>query len=208
MAHLTPAETERIIQAHLETTGATAPSLMSAWRAMVFQMLERLELGEYRADCISLARDIVHLWGSMQPAHTYPPDHQFMFPTAEEVEKVRGLFIELNRLGMDVLGVLTALPPRTEDEYARDLEYVNEIANYVRACLSRLKDLEAQSGGALVVSVTAGELVAVLNRCMTLLSVVLGPEHTAAFKTQYDACIVTWDQAIQLMQAKTDGPLN
>ena len=204
MAHLTPSETDRIIQVCLETTGATALSLMAAWRAMVFQMLERIELGRHRPDVIELARDIVALWGAVQPAHTYPPDHQFLYP-AGEVEQVRNLFIELNRLGMAVLLSHPELPPRPQQECDQALERLNEIALYVRNRLAQLDDLEAKSGGPAVIYITAGELVAVLNRCMTLLSIVLGPEHTQTFKTQYDACIVSWDQAIRLMQVATPG---
>src|SRR4030042_4215955 len=146
MAHLTPSETDRIIQVCLATTGAAALSLMAAWRAMVFQMLERIELGRHRPDVIELAREIVALWGAVQPAHTYPPDHQFLYP-AGEVEQVRNLFIELNRLGLAVLLSHPELPPRPQQECDQALERLNEIALYVRNRLPPPARSGAEGGG-------------------------------------------------------------
>lgn len=204
MVLLTEAEADSIIQAHLEVTGATSQSLMAVWRSLVFVALERIDLGSYRRDIIDLARDIVALWGTVQPAYTYESDHQFPFPGSEELN-LRSLYQELNQQAMRVLLAAPELPPRDETEYARDLSAINEIALLVRNQLGEMDRLRLHADDTTYLTCTAGALMTVAGCCHTLLAIMLGAQFAAQFRQQYEQCVKAWMHAVVLMRPTPAG---
>lgn len=207
MEDLTPADVDRIVQAQIRVSGATGDALVASWRTFVFGIVERIALGPYRPAVVARIRDIVQLWSLVVPALTHPAEHRFDFP-AGEVNRVRGLFQWLNTLAMDVLLSAPDLPPRTETEGEAYVEHLNEVALYVRSALGRLDALVREHGPNVSVYVTAREFGAVSDRCMTLVAIVLGPVHTASFKTQYDPCHRAWLEATRMLRVNPGAKPN
>jgi hypothetical protein len=189
MAHLTPAETERIIQVCIQEQGPTPQAVMAGWRAMVSVMLERLDLGRHRARIIPLVCEVIELWAAVQLAYTWPKEHRFVYE-GDEMEPARNLFLGLNNVAMDIVLALSELPPRSDEDSAWALGTLDAIADYVRTCVQQL-DAFAGEGAFYI---TAAEMRNVAGRCMNLVAVILGPVHIDSFQEQYNACIGTWSQ--------------
>ncbi len=187
MERLTPEETERMIRACIETDGPTPQAVMAGWRAMVFQILDRLDLGEYRPTVVPLTCGVVELWSAVQLAYTWPRDHMFTY-TADEMENVKNLFRQLNDVGLSIAVALPSLPPRQRSDADWALRVLDDVGNYVRACMTTLEGIT----GCGMFALGAGEMIKVAGRCMNLIGVILGPVHIASFQDQYNECIQTW----------------
>lgn len=206
MTNLTPDEADRMIRASVEVAGLTTDSLMDVWRAIVFGILERLDLGAYRPAVIGIAGDIVDLWGAVQPAMTHPPDGKFVYKPSE-VHVLSDTFDELGRVAEIVRFGYQNLPPRSQAEHERAMELLKEIREHAKGGVEILRAMQAQNRKHSDIFITARELCMVGDRCQTLLEVTLGPVHVTAFKEAYDACIPGWFHAARMMQAN-DSTLN
>lgn len=191
-------DADRIVRANFDVSGPTPDALMAAWRGMVYAMLERLELGEYRRDVIMLARDIVQLWSFVLPASTYEHDHQFSFPDARALGLI-GFFEELHRLAMAVLLAAPELPPRDERERALDVESIRHIAEFAHAKRDAFQRM-MRSSDCSYVRCAASALETSAACCNILIRVILGSALASEFQRQYDDCISAWTLAIPLVQ--------
>jgi hypothetical protein len=208
VALLTEREADRIIEAHFEITGMPSSlALVNAWQSMVFQMLERLELDEWRREVVRLARQVVALWRAVHPASTWPAEHQFLF-TEQEVPQLQEVFTELNRLALLVLLATPDLPPRSMEERERDVEAIKQIAHYCRAQMERITAAQQENDGSAMLYCTAATFGTVADRCMTLMAVTLGSGYTSLFKEQYDRCIGSWYHAAKLLQTAVSPTLH
>ena len=198
MALLTVEEADSIVRANFEVSGPTSDALMAAWRGMVFAMLERLDLGEYRRDVIMLARDIVKLWGFVQPACTYDHATPFTYPDVQASQLIV-FFDELHRLAMATLLATPELPPRDEAERRRDIDSINEITLFARRRRDETDRL-ARSDESSYVQSSAAELTTAAGCCRTLVVIALGATLAKEFQQQYDECISAWTLAVPLVQ--------
>jgi hypothetical protein len=200
MALLTAEEADRIVRANFEVSGATSDALMAAWRGMVFAMLERLDLGEYRRDVIMLLRDVVNLWGFVQPARTYDQATPFAYPDVQASQLIV-FFDELHRLAMATLLATPELPPRDEAERRRDIDAINEITLFARRRREETEHL-ARTDDASYIQSSAAELTTAAGCCQTLVSIALGAGLAKDFRRQYDECISAWTLAIPLIEGE------
>lgn len=198
MPELTANEADRIIQAHIEVSGATSDTMVSAWQAIVYAIVERLDLGAYRPACVRLLRDVIFLWSKLQPSLTEDGDYKYVY-LAHEVDQVRSTLLELNRLAVAVLMAYPDLPQRSAEESERTVLRINEIALFVRSRLETFEAVLARGGSTAGITVTAREFGGMIDRCQVLIAVILGPEYSERFRAQYDACVPSWFQVVGLL---------
>ena len=201
MAHLTPDEAQRIIRACTDVSGLTSRTLLAGWKAIVLEILDRLEMRGEDAHALPLARKVVLLWASVEAARLYPPGHEFLYE-ADEVDKVRCLYGQLNRLMLEAVRRFMVQPPADPEWERRALGHFEDIQWHIADRLRMLDEMKRRGG---MFYVTADEMRAILEACMTILGIVLGATHGESFRAQYDTCMVPWTSTTQLLRRPRGG---